>query len=206
MIYKNNKNIFIAFYISYYYSNFSYNNDIILYFLNYFRYFNFNNINYNSIKLEYLFNNYNNNYYNNNINIANNNTILDSLYNYDNKQIYYNRYSNTPYYYNLILSNINILKKLIINIKFYYNNIEVFNIKKNYNDLFYNEKHFINKNNLNNKNIEIIFHEEYNYFNMNYINDKNITIQNNLYINNNFSKKFIFRLKYLIIPNIIKLF
>lgn len=215
------KNIMIAFYISYYKSNLPYNIDIFNHILNYFRYFKINNIMYDSIKINYYFtptlskNNYK----------VQENIIKQPLYYYDNNYIYSNEDYKSIYNYDILLNDLYDIKDLFIGLLFYYNDKLIYIINFNYMDI---KKTNIQMNfyHYNFKLNNLHRYSPYNYFINNYSNNyTNINInnynniidsynQNNQYIlenfyennTNNSSKNIALSLKYLLIPDIITLF
>lgn len=215
------KNLMIAFYISYYKSNLPYNIDIFNHILNYFRYFKINNIIYNSIKINYYFtptlskNNYK----------VQENIIDDPLYYYDNNYIYSNKNYKSIYNYDILLNDLYDIKDLFIELLFYYNDKLIYIINFNYMDIKKTNIQ-INFYHYNFKLNNLHRYSPYNYFINNYSNNyTNINInnynniidnynQNNQYIlenfyentTNNSSKNIALSLKYLLIPDIITLF
>ena len=215
------KNIMIAFYISYYKSNLPYNIDIFNHILNYFRYFKINNIMFDSIKINYYFtptlskNNYK----------VQENIIKQPLYYYDNNYIYSNEDYKSIYNYDILLNDLYDIKDLFIGLLFYYNDKLIYIINFNYMDI---KKTNIQMNfyHYNFKLSNLHRYSPYNYFINNYSNNyTNINInnynniidnynQNNQYIlenfyennTNNSSKNIALSLKYLLIPDIITLF
>ena len=208
---RKRKAIIISFYLSYNKSNLPYNENILLKILNEFRYLNFKKIFYHSIHICYFFKNVNDS-------ISKNTIIENSLYEYDSSNIYYSEYSKNSINYNIICKKNYNYMNLHIKIKIIYNkkNIYILNLKyidiikrkTNINLLFdiiysYNIDNYINYNYLYNYNLHNnnsnYYNNYYNYIN-NYYNNYNNYIRNNNY---NYT---IMNLKYLIIPDIIKLF
>ena len=221
------KKLMIAFYISYYKSSLPYNIDIFNHILNYFRYVDFSNIIYNSIKINYYFtSNINKNNYK-----VQENIINHPLYYYDNNYIYSNENYKSIYNYDILLNNLYDIKDLFIDLSFYYNNNLIFSINFKYIDIKQTNIG-INFYNYNFKLTNIHKYSPYNYFINNYSdNYTDITIKNNINNNidnnviniynkiniymlenfyendiNNSTKNIALSLKYLVIPNIIRLF
>tara|TARA_Y100000768_G_C23947003_1_gene668118 strand:+ start:136 stop:885 length:750 start_codon:yes stop_codon:yes gene_type:complete len=179
------KNLMIAFYISYYKSNLPYSIDIFNHILNYFRYFKINNIIYNSIKINYYFTptlskiNYK----------VQEHIINHPLYYYDNNYIYSNEYYESIYNYDILLNNLYNIKDLFIELSFYNNNKLIYTINFNYMDIKKTNIQ-INFYHYNFKLNNLHRYSPYNYFINNYSgnnsdNYTNININNYNNINNN---------------------